>query len=73
MIVALSTLNPTHEIFHKSYRPAVNNQSANALQIMLNNKDKFFDGLPEVEDNKGRNMACFTKDQRLQLKIEKER
>ena len=43
LLNTLSTLNPEHQIFSKSYRPE---KAPPKNQIEVDNRDGFFDGLP---------------------------
>ena len=72
MIIALATLNPNHEIFAKSYKPQVERPSIARNELLVNNADGFFTGLPQLtkaKDLKGRRMGLMTQEQRLELKM----
>ena len=75
MIIALGTLNPNHSIFSKSYKPEVINR-ATQNDIQISNEDGFFTGLPKLtklSDLKVKAGACFTKEEKLQIRMEKEK
>jgi tRNA(Phe) wybutosine-synthesizing methylase Tyw3 len=75
MIITLGTLNPDHEIFKKSYQPQVVNRHIQS-DVQISNADGFFTGLPrltKLSDLKGKAGACFTKEEKLQIRMEKEK
>ena len=75
MIITLGTLNPNHSIFSKSYKPEVVNRAMQS-DIQISNEDGFFTGLPKLtklSDLKGKAGACFTKEEKLQIRMEKEK
>ena len=74
MIIALGTLNPEHAIFEKSYQPQVAKKQMQSTQI--SNADDYFTGLPKLSklaDLKGKAGACFTKEEKLQIRMEREK
>jgi tRNA(Phe) wybutosine-synthesizing methylase Tyw3 len=75
MIITLGTLNPNHSIFSKSYKPEVVNRAMQS-DIQISNEDGFFTGLPKLtklSDLKVKAGACFTKEEKLQIRMEKEK
>jgi hypothetical protein len=76
MIIALATLNPEHEIFSKSYQPAIAERGLASNQIFVSNADGFFTGQPrltKLSDLKVKAASCFTKQEKLQIMMEKEK
>ena len=73
MIIALATLNKDHEIFGKSYLPKVIQRGLGVRELEISNEDGFFTGLPKMfklSDLKARGGACFSKDEKLQIKMQ---
>ena len=61
MQLALSSLNPKHAIFEKSYNPHAR-PSSTGQKMMVDNRDQFFTGLPMLssKEMKGKSMVNRT-------------
>ena len=69
MIQVLSTLNPSHAIFKKGYRPPLSNQKEEST-VFVDNKDGLFTGLPMLyrkKDLKSAATAVVPADERMAM------
>lgn len=69
MIQVLSTLNPSHAIFKKGYRPPLSNQKEETT-VFVDNKDGLFTGLPMLyrkKDLKSAATAVVPADERMAM------
>ena len=76
IIIAIATLDPGHEIFAKSYKPAVRPGLAQGPRILVNNEDGFFTDLPllsSARDLKVKQLSCLSKEERLVSRLAKEK
>ena len=74
MIIAISTLNPQHRIFEKSYKPEVRQRVNQAFDPVMDNSDGFFDNLVPIRgahDRRAPRFTLATKEQRLEYAIAK--
>ena len=76
LLIVLSTLNPEHAIFKKSYRPERTNAKAgaDAFSQVISDRVEFFKDLPPLSrasDLKGPTRLCLTKAQRLEMQMQK--
>ena len=75
MLVALATMKPQHRIFAKDYCYQVVKQKEQKVDMMIDNSDGFFTGLPKLtraKDLRAPAASLLSKKEKEQLKEKRE-